>query len=196
MGPRWAPCWPHEPCYQGLLVLVVCGRTMFRENSGFIHSPNYPGQYPYGVHCVYIIYRYSSAPTLLRSTRFQLEYQSYCFYDYIKVCLLCRMTIFQRQDSLILSVERFGLSRHLGSFTFALTHRDHQTFSTLIKFQTPTLSYISRPTEIYIYICKGTETSFLYHVNRLLVRYYQTWRLKSLCNCSELWQQPWCKICQ
>ena len=18
-GPRWAPCWPHEPCYQGLL---------------------------------------------------------------------------------------------------------------------------------------------------------------------------------
>ena len=19
VGPRWAPCWPHEPCYQGLL---------------------------------------------------------------------------------------------------------------------------------------------------------------------------------
>ena len=18
VGPRWAPCWPHEPCYQGL----------------------------------------------------------------------------------------------------------------------------------------------------------------------------------
>ena len=18
VGPRWAPCWPHEPCYQGI----------------------------------------------------------------------------------------------------------------------------------------------------------------------------------
>ena len=22
-GPRWAPCWPHEPCYQGRLELMV-----------------------------------------------------------------------------------------------------------------------------------------------------------------------------
>ena len=22
-GPRWAPCWPHEPCYQGRLLLYV-----------------------------------------------------------------------------------------------------------------------------------------------------------------------------
>ena len=20
VGPRWAPCWPHEPCYQGMLI--------------------------------------------------------------------------------------------------------------------------------------------------------------------------------
>ena len=22
VGPRWAPCWPHEPCYQGLAFLL------------------------------------------------------------------------------------------------------------------------------------------------------------------------------
>ena len=30
VGPRWAPCWPHEPCYQGLFgdngdVITACG---------------------------------------------------------------------------------------------------------------------------------------------------------------------------
>ena len=23
IGPRWAPCWPHEPCYLGLLILQI-----------------------------------------------------------------------------------------------------------------------------------------------------------------------------
>ena len=22
VGPRWAPCWPHEPCYQGVLAKI------------------------------------------------------------------------------------------------------------------------------------------------------------------------------
>ena len=22
VGPRWAPCWPHEPCYQGCYFVV------------------------------------------------------------------------------------------------------------------------------------------------------------------------------
>ena len=33
-GPRWAPCWPHEPCYQGCYHIVelswyqlICSRT-------------------------------------------------------------------------------------------------------------------------------------------------------------------------
>ena len=24
VGPRWAPCWPHEPCYQGYNLLFPC----------------------------------------------------------------------------------------------------------------------------------------------------------------------------
>ena len=22
VGPRWAPCWPHEPCYQGMMQIL------------------------------------------------------------------------------------------------------------------------------------------------------------------------------
>ena len=34
-GPRWAPCWPHEPCYQGSWPLIhshVCALSKGRYN--------------------------------------------------------------------------------------------------------------------------------------------------------------------
>ena len=83
---------------------TACGRTLFRENSGVINSPNYPGQYPYNVRCFYTIHRYSSAPTLLRSQVFSLEYHSSCSYDYVKVSLQRHKTLFQSPENLILSV--------------------------------------------------------------------------------------------
>ena len=24
VGPRWAPCWPHQPCYQGNVLPTIC----------------------------------------------------------------------------------------------------------------------------------------------------------------------------
>ena len=27
VGPRWAPWWPHEPCYQGQVMAVTCSET-------------------------------------------------------------------------------------------------------------------------------------------------------------------------
>ena len=27
VGPIWAPCWPHEPCYQWTIVMVIWWRT-------------------------------------------------------------------------------------------------------------------------------------------------------------------------
>ena len=27
VGPRWAPCWPHEPCYQGSFMIVLSTST-------------------------------------------------------------------------------------------------------------------------------------------------------------------------
>ena len=29
VGPRWAPCWPHEPCYQGILSRCQVGIFSF-----------------------------------------------------------------------------------------------------------------------------------------------------------------------
>ena len=28
VGPRWAPCWPHEPCYQGLYFSLASSNTL------------------------------------------------------------------------------------------------------------------------------------------------------------------------
>ena len=28
VGPRWAPCWPHKPCYQGCLYQCICHRLI------------------------------------------------------------------------------------------------------------------------------------------------------------------------
>ena len=74
------------------IFLVACGRTMFRENSGLINSPNYPGNYPNNIRCIYTIHRYSSAPTQLQSIAFNLEYRELCGYDYVKVGLEHRVT--------------------------------------------------------------------------------------------------------
>ena len=71
-----------------LFILVVCGDTLYHENSDDIFSPNYPDLYPDNAHCIYTIHRSSSTPTLLRSIYFHLEYQRSCYYDYVKVGLL------------------------------------------------------------------------------------------------------------
>ena len=28
VGPRWAPCWPHEPCYQGNRIIQFAGHVI------------------------------------------------------------------------------------------------------------------------------------------------------------------------
>ena len=33
VGPRWAPCWPHEPCYQGLAVWLAIRTSWHGEKS-------------------------------------------------------------------------------------------------------------------------------------------------------------------
>ena len=33
-GPRWAPCWPHEPCYQG--------KYQWRNPAGYMHASIHP----------------------------------------------------------------------------------------------------------------------------------------------------------
>ena len=33
VGPRWAPCWPHEPCYQGRQVTLQRCYTLFISNA-------------------------------------------------------------------------------------------------------------------------------------------------------------------
>ena len=46
IGPIWAPCWPHEPCYQGncsisikhsFLLLYCCGCTTYSYPSQWLH---------------------------------------------------------------------------------------------------------------------------------------------------------------
>ena len=31
VGPRWAPCWSHEPCYLGCIVMYVENREIFAD---------------------------------------------------------------------------------------------------------------------------------------------------------------------
>ena len=33
VGPRWAPCWPHEPCYQGKQKLCICSDNNSDDNT-------------------------------------------------------------------------------------------------------------------------------------------------------------------
>ena len=39
VGPRWAPCWPHEPCYQGHFALTIDVNDTFRvhTNKDFVN---------------------------------------------------------------------------------------------------------------------------------------------------------------
>ena len=32
VGPRWAPCWPHEPCYQGYDLALERGQAITWSN--------------------------------------------------------------------------------------------------------------------------------------------------------------------
>ena len=58
-GPRWAPCWPNEPCYQGISTMlhgppndnkfptiILALRTMW-ENDLWTHNPNLRNMFSY-----------------------------------------------------------------------------------------------------------------------------------------------------
>ena len=34
VGPKWAPCWPHEPCYQGVYRIALAARVICRNSRG------------------------------------------------------------------------------------------------------------------------------------------------------------------
>ena len=39
VGPRWAPCWPHEPCYQGCSEDIVITPASTKLKGGILVSP-------------------------------------------------------------------------------------------------------------------------------------------------------------
>ena len=39
VGPRWAPCWPHESCYQGCCLLVGSNPPMSESKTGTLMAP-------------------------------------------------------------------------------------------------------------------------------------------------------------
>ena len=63
-----------------------CGGT-WQAPSGVITSPNYPGDYGDDNNCVYVIYVYNSGHVTLRFDHFDLESDSNCQYDSLKVWL-------------------------------------------------------------------------------------------------------------
>ncbi|KAJ3595432.1 hypothetical protein NHX12_004736 [Muraenolepis orangiensis] len=67
-------------CKQG----VKCGGVL-SASSGNISSPNFPGLYPYNIHCMWLIVVAEGSSVLLTFHHFELEFHTSCSYDYIKI---------------------------------------------------------------------------------------------------------------
>ena len=64
-GPRWAPCWPHELCYQGFLILTIYQTTI----SISMCQRNIPVAYIYWHNLLFLTsYKNSQSPNVHRST--------------------------------------------------------------------------------------------------------------------------------
>ena len=61
VGPRWTPCWPHEPCYQGIFTCFT-KNVCYCELSLIIFAASVYFLYPY-----YDCYLCSLSPTITHS---------------------------------------------------------------------------------------------------------------------------------
>ena len=84
VGPRWAPCWPHEPCYQGShtphnLNSLEPGWEMFmlRRLTAILWGslPTHPVWYPTTYHTHHIIHQTRNAYALTGKLAIQFWYQ-------------------------------------------------------------------------------------------------------------------------
>ncbi|XP_048394777.1 CUB domain-containing protein 2 isoform X1 [Stegostoma tigrinum] len=63
---------------------VKCGGILSATNGNF-SSPNFPGYYPYDTKCTWLIVVTEGSSILLTFHYFDLEFHTYCEYDYIKI---------------------------------------------------------------------------------------------------------------
>ncbi|XP_061694360.1 CUB domain-containing protein 2 isoform X2 [Syngnathoides biaculeatus] len=63
---------------------VKCGGILSAP-SGNLSSPNFPGLYPYNIHCSWLIVVPEGSSVLLTFHHFELEYHSSCAYDHVKI---------------------------------------------------------------------------------------------------------------
>uniref|UniRef100_A0A3P9ISQ7 CUB domain-containing protein n=1 Tax=Oryzias latipes TaxID=8090 RepID=A0A3P9ISQ7_ORYLA len=63
---------------------VKCGGILSAP-SGNISSPNFPGLYPYNLHCSWLIVVPEDSSVLLSFHHFELEHHASCAYDYVKI---------------------------------------------------------------------------------------------------------------
>ncbi|XP_011471678.1 CUB domain-containing protein 2 [Oryzias latipes] len=63
---------------------VKCGGILSAP-SGNISSPNFPGLYPYNLHCSWLIVVPEGSSVLLSFHHFELEHHASCAYDYVKI---------------------------------------------------------------------------------------------------------------
>ncbi|XP_024128923.1 CUB domain-containing protein 2 isoform X1 [Oryzias melastigma] len=63
---------------------VKCGGIL-SASSGNISSPNFPGLYPYNLHCSWLMVVPEGSSVLLSFHHFELEHHDSCAYDYVKI---------------------------------------------------------------------------------------------------------------
>ncbi|XP_038649437.1 CUB domain-containing protein 2 [Scyliorhinus canicula] len=80
LGVSYSSRFNYKSCVGG----VKCGGILSATN-GNLSSPNFPGYYPYDTECTWLIVVTEGSSILLTFHHFDLEFHTYCEYDYVKI---------------------------------------------------------------------------------------------------------------
>ena len=91
-GPRWAPCWPHEPCYQGILG-VYFSFLCIKHTTGNIYTSKHDHWLKNHHRC-----------TLCIRQIIRAEQMSYLSIDFVNACPFTFMCMCDTDFSLVIHV--------------------------------------------------------------------------------------------